>query len=68
MRSYGVPFDFMHPLADVVEAVPIGDIVHDDDPMRPSVVRAGESSEALLAGGVPLEVRLVLPTICSLIT
>lgn len=54
-----VPFDFVHPLADVVEAVSIGDIVDDDDAVGPSVVGAGESSESLLSGGVPLEVRPV---------
>jgi hypothetical protein len=46
----GVPLDLRQPLAGIVEAHLIGDIVHEDDAMRPPVVAARDGPEPLLAG------------------
>lgn len=49
----GVSIDFVQPLFDVVKGLLIRDVVDDNDPVRASVVRRRNGSEALLAGGVP---------------
>lgn len=46
----GVVFGLVEPLHDVVEGVPVGYVVDEHHPDRPSVVRAGDRLERLLAG------------------
>lgn len=50
----GVSVDLLQPLLDVVEAVHVGDVVDDANTVGTSVVRRSDSSESLLAGGIPL--------------
>lgn len=49
----GVSIDFVQPLFDIVEGLLIRNVVDDNDPVRASVVRGSNGSEALLASGVP---------------
>ena len=44
----------MHPSFHIVKCVSVCHVIDDDDSMSSSIVAAGESSEALLAGSVPL--------------
>ena len=48
----------MHPGFHIVECVSICHVIDDDDSVCSSIVAAGESSEALLAGSVPLFVKV----------
>ena len=41
------------PIVDVLEAVAVGDVVRESDPVRASVVRASDDVELLLPGRVP---------------
>jgi hypothetical protein len=50
----GIAVNFLKPLLHVVEAVHVGDIIDDADTVGTAVVRRGNSSEALLASGIPL--------------
>lgn len=45
-----------HPGLDVLEGVLVCHVVDDNDPVRASVVAAGESSESLLTSCVPLQI------------
>lgn len=50
----GVCFDLIHPeLADVIEALTVGDVEDQEDALAAAVVGAGDCSETLLARGVP---------------
>jgi hypothetical protein len=49
----GESLDFVHPLPDVVEGLPISHIVHDYNTMGASVVAASERAEPLLPCCVP---------------
>jgi len=49
----GVFLDLVHPVLDGAEALAVCDVVGDDDAVGALVVAAGDSLEALLAGGVP---------------
>ena len=48
-----IPVDLLQPLLDVVERNLVGDVVHDDDPVRASVVRTGDGAEPLLPRSIP---------------
>lgn len=48
-----IPVNLLEPLLDVVEGVHISDIVDDADAVSTAVVRRGDGSETLLAGGIP---------------
>jgi len=50
----GVTVDLLQPLLDVVEAVHVGDIVHNTDTMGAAVVGRGDCAEAFLACCIPL--------------
>ena len=56
----GEPLDLVHPLSHVIEGVPVGHIIHDDDTVCASVVAACQSSEALLSCCVPLHPHSLL--------
>ena len=43
----------MHPLANVLKSLPVGDIVHDNYAVSSSVVAGCQGSEPLLARSVP---------------
>jgi hypothetical protein len=45
--------DLAHPVLDGAEALSVGDVVGHDDTVSTLIVAAGDSLEALLAGGVP---------------
>lgn len=44
----GVHLHLVHPLLHIVERLRVGDVVDEDDALRPAVIRAGEGPEALL--------------------
>ena len=48
-----VLLDVGHPVADVLEAPPVGDVVRQENAHRAAVIRAGDGPEPLLARGVP---------------
>ena len=50
----GVAVNLLEPLLDVGERVLVGDVVHDNDAVRASVVRRRDRAEALLPCRVPL--------------
>jgi hypothetical protein len=49
----GVSVDLVQPLLDVVERIHVGHVVHNNDAVRATVVRAGDSAEPLLTGSIP---------------
>lgn len=51
-----IAVDLLEPLLDVVERVHIGDIVDDADAVGTTVVGRCDGTEALLTGGVPLQI------------
>lgn len=55
----GVLLDFAHPGLNVAEGLSVGDVVGDDDAVGALVVAASDGLEPLLAGGVPLTVRVM---------
>lgn len=48
-----VLFNLMEPPLHVGEGLPVRDIVHHDDAVRASVVRAGDRPEPLLTRSIP---------------
>ena len=49
----GVGFDLVHPGLDVVEALEVSDVEHQENALGPSVVCRGDCPELFLSGGVP---------------
>lgn len=55
VNAFGcVAVNFLQPLLDVVERVHVGHIVNDADAVGTAIVRGCDSTETLLAGGIPL--------------
>ena len=49
-----LPVNLLHPLSHIIKRFLVSDIVHDDDPVRPSVVARCKCSKSLLSCRVPL--------------
>ena len=49
--------DLIQPLLDIVEALAVRDVVHDDDAVRAAVVARRDCAKALLPRSVPLRAR-----------
>lgn len=45
---------FLVPHVDIIETVPVGQVVHYQDSVSPTIVPVGYGPESLLAGCVPL--------------
>jgi len=52
-----VAVNLVEPLLDVVERLPVGDVINNDNAVRAAVVAGGDRAEALLPRSVPLRVR-----------
>ncbi len=49
----GVLLDLRYPIANGFKRAAVGDVVDEDDPLRPAEVGGGDGAEALLPGGIP---------------
>jgi hypothetical protein len=53
-----LPIDFVKPLLHVVEALQICGVINNDDSVGAPVITRSDRPEALLPGGIPLQVTL----------